>query len=320
MNMSETAGSSAAMSSSLGGVLPVFQTPFHEDGRIDRDTLMHEIAWLYEQGVDGVVMAMVSEILRLSESERRATAEYVCQCSRTCDTSAAVVISVGAESAYVACELARHAESIGADAIMAAPPVAVAVEEDEIRRYYEQIASAVSAAVIVQDASGYVGRPMSIGMQARLQRDLGEQVWFKPEATPIGPRLTALHEATDGAARIFEGTGGIALVDSYRRGIVGTMPGADLIRGIVALWRALQAGDEQRIYALFTPIAALVSMQNGLDAFLAIEKYLLVRQGVFKHAFVRGPVGYVLDEPTRAEVDRLFALLLEAVESQEAPA
>ncbi len=55
-------------------------------------------------------------------------------------------------------------------------------------------------------------------------------------------------------------------------------------------------------------------MQNSLDAFLAIEKYLLVKQGVFQNTIVRGPVGYVLDEETRREVDRLFALVMQAVE------
>jgi 4-hydroxy-tetrahydrodipicolinate synthase len=174
-------------------------------------------------------------------------------------------------------------------------------------RYYQRIIRAVSIPTIVQDASGYVGRPMSIALQKRLLEEFGPQrVQFKPEATPIGPRLTELREGTGGKARVFEGTGGLALVDSFRRGIVGTMPGADLIRAIVALWRALRDADEQRIYRISAPLAALVSMQNSLDAFLAIEKYLLVKQGIFKNTIVRGPVGYKLDEETRTEVDRLF--------------
>jgi len=102
-------------------------------------------------------------------------------------------------------------------------------------------------------------------------------------------------------------------VDSFRRGIVGTMPGADLIRGIVALWRALQAGDSPRIDRISMPIIALVSMQNSLDAFLAIEKYLLVKQGIFRNTMVRGPVGYMLDDETRREVDRLFELVVAAL-------
>lgn len=294
----------------LRGVLPVFQTPYHDDERIDFETLQREIEWLYDRGADGIVMAMVSEVLRLSSEEREQLAERACAFGRA---RGVVVISVGAESSHTAERYARHAEASGADAVMAIPPVLVALGEDELLRYYGRIIQAVNIPVIVQDASGYVGRPMSIEMQARLLEEYGERIFFKPEATPIGPRLTAMREASGGRARVFEGTGGIALVDSYRRGIVGTMPGADLIAGIVALWRALEAGDEERIYRLSLPISSLVAVQSGLDAFLAVEKYLLVKQGVFRNTLVRGPVSFVLDEETRAEVDRLYAQVMAAV-------
>jgi 4-hydroxy-tetrahydrodipicolinate synthase len=227
-----------------------------------------------------------------------------------------VIISVGAESSIIAESLARHAEASGADAVMAIPPVSVGVSEDELSRYYERILKAVSIPLIVQDASGYVGKPMSIALQSRLLDSYGEErVLFKPEATPIGPRLTELREATNCRARVFEGSGGIALVESYRRGIVGTMPGADLIDGIVALWCALGAKDEERIYRLSFPIAALIAMQQGLDGFLSVEKYLLHKQGIFRNTIVRGPVGFHLDSETRAEIDRLFAQVQAAVEA-----
>src|SRR5688572_27804952 len=260
----------------LAGVLPVFQTPFGEDERIDIPTLAREIEWLYDSGADGIVMAMVSEVLRLSTEERHELATLAC---RFGGKHGAVIISVGAESSVVAEEYARHAQDGGGEGVMAIPPVAVALIERELMRYYRRIIESVSIPVIVQDASGYVGRPMSVALQAELLNDFGpDRVLFKPEATPIGPRLTELRDATGGRTKVFEGTGGLALVDSYRRGIVGTMPGADLIRAIVALWHALEAGDDRRVYAISTPLAALVSMQNSLDAFLSIEKHLLVRQ------------------------------------------
>ena len=297
----------------LAGVLPVFQTPFRDDDdeSIDVETLEREVNWLYDSGANGIVMAMVSEVLRLSSDERKSLAELCC---RFGGERGAVIVSVGAESARVAEQYATHAEEKGATAVMAIPPVSIAVMESELMRYYQRIIRAIEIPVIVQDASGYVGRPMSIALQAKLLEEFGpERVLFKPEATPIGPRLSELRDATGGRAKVFEGTGGIALVDSFRRGIVGTMPGADLVRAIVALWRALQNGDEVKVYQISAPLGALVSMQNSLDAFLAIEKYLLVKQGVFRNTIVRGPVGYVMDGETRAEVDRLFDRLMAAI-------
>jgi dihydrodipicolinate synthase/N-acetylneuraminate lyase len=297
---------------SIGGVLSVFQTPYEADESIDFETLEREINWLYDRGAHGIVMAMVSEVLRLSSVERNELARRACQFG---GGRGIVVISVGAESSHTARQYARHAESVGAHAVMAVPPIAVALGEEQLLVYYRAILQVIEIPLVVQDASGYVGRPLSIAMQARLLDEFGPRVYFKPEAVPIGPRLSELHRATGHRARVFEGTGGIALVDSFRRGIVGTMPGADLIDAIVALWRALEAGDEALAYRIWLPLAALVSLEHSLDAFLAVEKHLLVRQGVFKNTIVRGPVGYTLDDSTRDEVDRLFEQLQDALPS-----
>lgn len=294
----------------LRGVLPVFQTPFLDDETIDHRALEREIDWLFEQGVDGIVMAMVSEILRLSQDERRMLAQLAC---RFAQDRGPVTISVGAESSKVAEELARHAEDCGAHAVMAIPPVSVGASEDELMRYYARIIRATQLPVVVQDASSYVGKTLSIPLYQKMIEAFGERLYFKPEASPIGPRLSALRDGTGGRARVFEGTGGIALVDSYRRGIAGTMPGADLVRAIVPLWKALERGDDEMIYRINGPLVALVSLQGSLDSFLAIEKHLLVKQGVFRNTIVRGPVGFVLDDETRAEVDRLFERLMDAV-------
>jgi dihydrodipicolinate synthase/N-acetylneuraminate lyase len=248
----------------------------------------------------------VSEILRLGGAEREQLAEHACRLGRE---RGAVVISVGAESSHTAEHYARHAESVGAHAVMAIPPVATAPLESETLKYYERIINVVNLPVIVQDASGYVGQPLPVPLLAKMQTTFGDRVMFKPEATPIGPRLTALHEATGGKACVFEGSGGIALVDSYRRGIVGTMPGADLIDGIVALWQALKAGNEPRINQLSQPIKSLVALQSGLDGFLAAEKLLLCHQGIFINPLVRGPVGFTPDDATWQEILRLFTVL-----------
>lgn len=294
----------------LRGVLSVFQTPWLEDETLDLETLEREIAWLYDCGANGIVMAMVSETLRLDTEEREQLAAAACRFGKE---RGAVVISVGAESSKVAERYAKQAEAAGADAVMAIPPVSIGIGESELLAYYTRIIEAIGIPVIVQDASGYVGKPMPIAMQARLLDEFGpERVQYKPEASPIGPKLSELRDATKGRARVFEGTGGIALVDSFKRGVVGTMPGADLIRGLVPLWKALEAGDAEKADRIHGPLAALVSMQTSLDGFLAVEKHLLVRQGIFKNTLVRGPVGFRLDAETTREVERQFDRMIQA--------
>ena len=110
------------------------------------------------------------------------------------------MISVGAESGKLAEDFARHAEQASANALMAIPPVTTALDEGELARYFTRILDATALPLIVQDASGYVGRPMPLSLYSRLLNEYGERVYFKPEATPIGPRLSAFREATGGRA------------------------------------------------------------------------------------------------------------------------
>jgi dihydrodipicolinate synthase/N-acetylneuraminate lyase len=291
----------------LSGVLPVIQTPFDDEGQIDGPTLVDELRWVLDQGAAGLATGMVSEILRLSDAERRQLSEAVVGVAL--ERGALSVISCGAESTNSALAHARHAERVGADAIMAIAPVSVALDDAGLFSYFAQIAEATSIALVVQDASGYVGRPLSIDLQVRLLDAYGARLYFKPEAPPIGQRLSALRDATGGAARIFEGTGGAALVDSFRRGVVGTMPGAEVCWAIQRMWDSLRAGDWALAYDISEPLALLINLQTSVDSFVAIEKHILERQGVIRSAKARGPVSYVLDDETRDEVDRLVERL-----------
>jgi 4-hydroxy-tetrahydrodipicolinate synthase len=224
---------------------------------------------------------------------------------------------VGAESVREAVDFAQHAESLGASAVMAIPPVTISLNSSRTADYFAAIARSISIPLIVQDASSYVGAAIDLGVYLRLLDEFGaERIFFKPEASPLGPNLSKLRDATKGQARIFEGSGGINLVDCYRRGIVGTIPGTDLLDGIVALWHALQSGDESRIYELSLPISAITALQlqAGLDGFLAIEKYLLKKRGLFKNTLRVEPFGWELDSETCAEVDRLFEIMQRALQ------
>jgi len=294
---------------SLAGVFPVISTPFTDTDEIDVEVLQREVNWLIDTEVDGLTIAMVSEVLRLSESERRMITELTV-------THAAgrvpVITSVGAETTRLAVAFAKHAQDVGAAAVMAISPMAVALPDEQITTYFRNIIESIEIPVVIQDASGYLGRALPISLYVDLIDAYGpDRVYVKPEASPIGPRLSSLRDASAGRARVFEGTGGLMLVDSFARGIVGTMPGAEMPWALVALWRALHDGDTGRVTQIHGLISALVSLQTSLDSFVAVEKHMLVRQGIFANTNRRQPVGFELDGETIAAVDRLTDQLRE---------
>jgi dihydrodipicolinate synthase/N-acetylneuraminate lyase len=293
----------------LSGVFPVFQTPFDERYAIDFGGLSNQIDWLFDNGADGVVLGMVSEVLRLSTSEREELAGKACALVAG---RGPVVISATAESTQAAVALARQAEDAGASAVMCTLPVSCAPLADEALRHFEEIVASTTIPVVVQDAGGYVGHALSLDTMARIEAAFPERILFKPETPPLGQRISVLRELTGGRARIYEGMGGIALVDAYRRGIFGTMPAADVCWAVAALWSALSSGDEAAVQRIRGPLTALIALQSDLDAFVALEKHLLVVQQVIGSARMRGPVGYRLDPETAREAERLMAELRDA--------
>jgi 4-hydroxy-tetrahydrodipicolinate synthase len=295
----------------LHGVLPVIATPFDAAMNLDVGALSTEVDWLLANGADGVVVAMVSEIQRLSADERVALNDVVCRLN---DGRGTMVASVGAESTELAVELTHQASKSGATAVMATPPLHVPVSDDELHRYVDAIVSAAEVPVILQDASAYAGSAIPARTQAAFVDEYGaDRLFLKPEATPIGPTVTAIHTAAASKVRIFDGSGGLALVDTHARGIAGTMPGPDLVWAIRALWDALESGDRRRAIAISSPLAMLQSMVVNLDAYVAFEKHLLVRQGVLPSERARGPVGFMLDDVERSLADALLEEIMTAV-------
>lgn len=301
------------MKSKIEGILPVLNTPFDVNDEMDHDSLARQIDWVFELGCDGVCSAMVSEILRLTVTERVSLNRLIVEMVAG---RGAVIASVGAESSKQAVYFATAAVAAGCDAIMAIPPVTTRLPLTALHEYFSTLADAVPVPLIVQDASSYVGAAIPTDFYVGLLDKYGpEKILFKPEAAPIGPNLSKLRDASGGRARMFDGSGGILLMDAFRRGIVGTMPGTDLLDGIVALWNSLKAGDDVRAYRIYFPICAIVALQlqAGLDGFLAIEKYILVQRGLFTTDRRREPNAWTLDIETQQEVDRLLELLTEAI-------
>ena len=298
----------------LSGVFNVLQTPLTETDEIDEPVFAREIEWLLKCGIDGAVLAMVSEVLRFSAEDRRKQWKLVL---KLINGRIPVIASVGAESTYIATSLAKWAEIDGAAAVMATPPSAFATLSNEIRDYYVAIIESVKIPVIVQDASNYLGQPLDISLYVDLIDKYGaDRVQFKPEAKPVKERLELLRDASGGRALVFEGQGGVDLLDTFPIGIVGTMPGAEVPWALVALFKALKEDNWDRARSIHAPLAKLISYQKTLDAYVAVEKYLLVKQGIFTSTRQRGPVGFILTDEMKVEIDVAFDQLRAAVDKK----
>ena len=125
--------------------------------------------------------------------------------------------------------------------------------------------------------------------------------------------MISLQEIAGGKAKVYEGQSGLDLLDTHPLGLIGTMPGAEICWAIVALWDALESKNLARANAIHACVAKLVAFQTTIDAYVAVEKYLLVKQGIFTSSRQRGPVSMALSDQAKNEIDQVFAELLKVV-------
>lgn len=104
----------------LRGLVAAAFTPLHADGSLALEKVPHIVDTVLARGLNAFyVCGSTGEWASLSTSERRAVAEaYV----NAVAGRVPVVVQVGDFNIFSACELARHAASIGADAISASAP------------------------------------------------------------------------------------------------------------------------------------------------------------------------------------------------------
>jgi N-acetylneuraminate lyase len=130
----------------LGGILPAIVTPVRQDGALSVEAFQRLAARLYAAGVDGLyVNGQTGEGLLQPVEQRKQVAEAA---RAVTPPGKQLIVHVGAHRTEDAVELARHASRIGVQAISSLPPLGP-YSFDEVRAYYEAIASASEVPVIV---------------------------------------------------------------------------------------------------------------------------------------------------------------------------
>ena len=124
------------------GVINAMTTPFKEDGSIDVESLKKQVDFQIEHGTNCLYpLGTTGEMYLLSVEERKLVAETVV---KHANGRAIVYIHVGAMTTKDACELAAHAEKIGADGIGAVTPSFFGANERALQQYYKDISASVS--------------------------------------------------------------------------------------------------------------------------------------------------------------------------------
>jgi 4-hydroxy-tetrahydrodipicolinate synthase len=286
------------------GVFVIVTTPFDRNLALDVESLRQTVRFCVDCGVQGVVStANASEVSYLTDAERRLVAEVVVEEAQGKTTA---MVGISSTCAPIAGDHARHAESIGADGLMAMPPTFQRPSEGETRAYYREIADASALPIMLQNYGGPGGTAMSPRLMADLLREI-PSVRYVKEETEFSSVLMSEIQAVAGGdlAGVMGGKAGLKLLDEYRRGACGTMPACEVSDIHVALWQALEAGEMTRAKEIYRLVLPLLTFEVGYGP--AVYKEVLFRRGVISSPVFRQTGGRVLDPLAMAELDDIMA-------------
>lgn len=270
---------------SLRGIFPIASTPFTESDKLDLDALAAEVKFMDRGGVHGFVWPQNwSEWRTLTEQERLNGAEAILSAGK--GARLAIVIGVQGPDIATAVRYARHAEKLGADAVISLPPGEDSDPATTLK-YYKEIAKATDLPFFAQA----VGK-MTVDLLLEMYRAIPTFRYVKDEAagSPL-KRIVPLREKTSDQLKVFSGKGGHTLIDEMRRGSSGSMPTAafpDLFAQTWDLWHEGKLKEAMDMHArtLLCTTESDAQAPPG-PATPESTKYVLCLRGVFKTSRLR---------------------------------
>ena len=124
------------------GVIPAFYACYDEAGNVSPERVQKLTKYFLEKGVKGVyVNGSSGECIYQSVEEKKTVLENVMLAA---EGKLTVIAHVACNNTADSMELARHAQSLGVDAIAAIPPIYFKLPEHAIAQYWNDISSAAA--------------------------------------------------------------------------------------------------------------------------------------------------------------------------------
>lgn len=263
---------------SFRGIFTIPTTPFKESGEIDEASFRRVIDFCVDCGAHGLVYPVnASEFFTLTDAERMQLSKVMIEQNAG---RVPTVIGVAGVSREVAMMFAKHAREIGADSVMAMPPYAnkAGVNMTAVYDYYVGIAEAAQIPVWIQNNMPPIGIQMTADFLLKMCREIEHVDYIKEETIPSPVVLQQIMDGNQGECLgVMGGAGGRYLIEEYRRGSVGNMPGCHVTDVVVQFWNALEDGDETRARHIYKEMAPLFFFEHQLPG---CYKEVLFRRGV----------------------------------------
>ena len=263
------------------GITPAFYACYDEKGEISPERVRNLTEHLVKKGVQGLYVGGSSgECIYQSVSERKTVLENVMAAA---DGKVFVIAHVACNNTRDSQELARHAESLGVDAIAAIPPIYFHLPEHAIAQYWNDIsASAPNTDFVIYNIPQLAGVALTMPLFRKMLEN-PRVVAVKNSSMPVqdiqlfksegGPDFTVFNGPDEQfvAGRIIGADGGIGgtyacmpelFLKADRFIIESRIPEATAIQNDIDAVIYKMCSAKGNLYAV---MKAVIKLREGLD-------------------------------------------------------
>lgn len=152
------------------GVIPAFYACYDKEGNISPEGVQALTKYFVAKGVKGVYVGGSSgECIYQSVEDRKITLENV---MKAAEGKLTVIAHVACNNTKDSVELAKHAESLGVDAIAAIPPIYFHLPEYAIAKYWNDIsAAAPNTDFVIYNIPQLAGVALTMSLFAEMRKN-----------------------------------------------------------------------------------------------------------------------------------------------------
>jgi len=293
------------MGTSFTGIWPILYAFFDAGDRLDRALMRRQTEICVQGGGRGMaVLGLATEVAKLTPAERRNVVEWAAEDLNGRIPLAVTVFGATPEEQI---ESVAHAAANGAVLAILQPPRRPGMPEGELIDFFGKVMDRSPITMAIQNAPEFIGLGLTPPGIAELARRHANFQVLKGEGPAV--LIKRVVEETEGKLAVLNGRGGMELPDNYRAGCSGLIPAPDCFEAQVALWAAMDRGDEEeaeRIYREILP--AIVFVMQSIDHLVCYGKRLVAARMGLDRVHDRAP-HLVATEFGEAAIKRFAARL-----------
>jgi 4-hydroxy-tetrahydrodipicolinate synthase len=224
---------------SLHGIHAILYALFDAHEELDRAAMRRQVEICIAAGAHGLAaLGLATEVAKLSERERLTVMDWIGE-----DNGGRRPLGLTIFGGSVAEQVAgvRPAKSGGADWVILQPPIVGTFAATEYIGFFGRVADSTDLPVAIQNAPAYMGRGLSAEEIATLCRQHPNVCLLKGEGSATD--IARLVEVTEGRLPVFNGRGGLELIESLEAGCAGLVLAPDCIDHTVRIYERFAAGD-----------------------------------------------------------------------------